>query len=73
MTPFLCWPDDLLPDVDIDCERLGSCATDFGEPVITAVRCDVSGPFKLDDLEVLDQEIEIAQSPIDPIDLEPGL
>ena len=61
MTPFLCWPEDLLPDLDIECERLESIsAAEVGGAVITAVRCDVSGPFKLSDLEVLDPEIQPA-------------
>ncbi len=54
MTPFLCWPEDLLPDLDIECERLESIsAAEVGGAVITAVRCDVSGPFKLSDLGVV--------------------
>ena len=62
MTPFLCWPEDLLPDLDIDCERLESIsAAEVGGAVITAVRCDVSGSFSLSDLEVLDPEIAPAQ------------
>ena len=62
MTPFLCWPEDLLPDLDIDCERLESIsAAEVGGAVITAVRCDVSGSFSLSDLEVLDPEIAPVQ------------
>ena len=72
MTPFLCWPEDLLPDLDIECERLESIsAAEVGGAVITAVRCDVSGPFKLSDLEVLDPEIQPAQPEYN--DERPGL
>ena len=69
MTPFICWPDELLPDVVIDGERLDSEITDFGGAVITAVRCDISSPFSLSDLPTFerttfdDDEVEAPDEP----------
>ena len=67
MTPFLCWPEELLPGLEIDCERLESInAAEVAGAVITAVRCDVSGSFSLSDLEVLDPEIDNPEPPKPP-------